>query len=233
MKSLALFLLLVVSALAEPKVDRNALLMPTYIFEQQPPISAGFAFIFESGEQRFAATAFHVFGPPGGMRVALSAREIPTEVKALAGLCMGNGSTVVVAQPALNVEDARAVDDKGGEADVTLFRVPDVRAKAALRLATVPAKVGDKVYVLTRLFDRAEARLYPAKIIEATPKMVRYRLDDGTLNLRACSGAPVVDEFGVVVAMHLGYNKTVDGIEGAATPAAAVQEKLNAATKQE
>ncbi len=233
MKTLFATLLLAATAVADPKVDRNALLLPTFIFDQQPPVSAGFAFVFEEGEKRFAATAFHVFGPPGGMRVPLSARDIPNEIKAMAGLCLGNGGTVVVAQPALLVENARAVDEKGAEGDVSLFRVPDARAKAVLRLAAVPAKIGDRVWLLTRLFDRVDARLYPAKIIEATPKLVRYRFDDTALNLRACSGAPVLDEFGVVVAMHLGYTTTVDGVEGAAIPAGAVREKLAAATKDE
>jgi hypothetical protein len=233
MKTLFAYLLLAVAALAEPKADRNALLLPTFMFDQQPPTSAGFAYIFEEGGQRYAATAFHIFGPPGGMRVPLSAREIPTEIKAMAGLCLGDGKTVIVAQPALLVEDARAVDLKGAEGDVALFRMPDARAKAALRLATVPAKVGDKVWLLTRLFDRAEPRLYPAKVIESTPKLLRYRFEDSTLNLRACSGAPVLDEFGVVVAMHLGYNTTVDGVDGAGNPAGAMREKLAAATKEE
>jgi hypothetical protein len=233
MKTLIASLLLTAIAFADPKVDRNALLLPTFIFDQQPPVSAGFAFVFEEGDQRYAATAFHVFGPPGGMRVPLSARDIPNEIKAMAGICLGSGSTVIVAQPALFVDGARAVDAKGAEGDVALFRVPDVRAKAALRLAAVPAKIGDKVWLLTRLFDRAEARLYPAKIIEATPKLVRYRFDDASLNLRACSGAPMVDEFGVVVAMHLGFTTTVDGVEGAAIPAGAMREKLAAALKEE
>ena len=221
------------SAVADPKVDRNALLLPTYIFEQQPPISAGFAFIFEEAGQRYVATAFHVFGPPGGMRVPLSAREIPDEVKALAGLCLGDSKTVVVAQPSLLIEDARAVDAKGGEADLTLFRMPDARAKAALTLAAAPPKIGAPVWILTRLFDRPEARLYPAKVIESTPKLLRYRFEDGSLNLRACSGAPLVDEAGAVVGMHLGFGTKADVVEGAGLPVTALREKLAAATKDE
>jgi hypothetical protein len=221
------------TALADPKADANALLLPTYVFERQPPVSAGFAFIFEEGGQRFAATAYHVFGPSGGLRSRLSPRQVSDDVKALAGICLGDGNTVVVAQPALFVEGARAVDSKGAEADVTLFRVPDTRAKAALRLATMPAKTGARVWLFARLIDRAEPRLYPAKLIEVTPKVLRYEFENAELNLAACSGAPVLDEFGVVAAMHLGYLKKEGVLSGIAAPAAAVRERLAAATAGE
>jgi hypothetical protein len=216
-------------AWADPKADGNALLLPTYIFEQNPPVSAGFAYVFEEAGQRYAATAYHVFGPPGGLRRELSARELPEEVKALAGICMGRGNTVIVAQPALYVEGARAMDAAGAEADVAFFRVPDVRAKAAFRLATIPAKPGDRVWLFARLMDRVEARLYPAKIVVITPKVVRYQFENPALNLVACSGAPVLDEFGVVAAMHLGYVKQGDELSGLAVPASALRERFNAA----
>lgn len=221
------------TALADPKADANALLLPTYIFEAQSPVSAGYAFLFDEGGQRFAATAYHVFGPSGGLRSRMSPRQVADDVKAMAGLCMGNGHTVVVAQPALFVEGARPVDAKGAESDVALFRVPDPRAKAALRLATVPARNGGKVWLFVRLVDRAEARLYPAKLVEVTPKVMRYELENPELNLAACSGAPVLDEFGVVTAMHLGYLKKDGVLSGIAAPAGALRERLAAATAGE
>jgi hypothetical protein len=224
----ALFLSAIPS-LAEPAADGNALLLPTYVFEQNPPITAGFAFMFDEGGQRYAATAFHVFGAAGGMRSKLSSREVPMEVKALAGLCLGDSRTVIVAQPALYVEGARSLDAKGGESDVALFRVPDPRAKSALRLATAAAKVGDRVWLFTRLFDRAEAKLYPARITEVSATLVRYQFETASLNLRACSGAPILDDQGAVVGMHLGFAKQEDALLGLANPIGAVRERLRTA----
>lgn len=229
---LALGLALLGRAEADPKVDANALLLPTFLLEDQPPLSAGFAFLFEEEGQRYAATAYHIFGPPGGLPRKLSPREVPRAVKALAGLCLGDTHTVVVAQPALYVEDARAVDPQGAEADVTIFQVPDTRVKAVVRLASVPAKAGQKVWLLARLVDRAEARLYPAKVLEAAPKVLRYQFENAELNLIACSGAPVVDEFGRVAGMHLGFDRK-DKLTGIAIPAAAVRERLKAAVGED
>jgi hypothetical protein len=228
MKRFLAVIVLSAQAWAEPKADGNALLLPTYIFEQNPPASAGYAFVFEEAGHRYVSTAYHVFGPPGGLRSKLSARELPGEVKALAGVCLGDGQTVIVAQPALYVEGARPMDAEGAESDVAFFRLPDLRAKAAFRLATVPAKAGERVWLFARLLDRAEARLYPAKVAEITPKLVRYEFENASLNLTACSGAPILDEFGVVAGMHLGFVKKNDTLIGLGAPASALRERFAA-----
>ena len=90
---LAWITLSVPRATADPKVDGNALLLPTYIFELQTPISAGFAFVVEEGAQRYALTAYHVFGPAGHRHPRAALLDVAQEV---AQPVQGVGQVVLV-----------------------------------------------------------------------------------------------------------------------------------------
>ena len=222
---------LAIVAKAEPRVDTNAVTLPTFIFDQRHAVTAGIAFLFEEGGQQFLATAYHVLGPSGGLRTKIAPRDVPREVKAIAALCLGDGQTVLLTGPALPVPDARSYDANGGEADVTLAPMKTVGGPRPLKLATALPKVGTRVWLFVRLVDRDRPTLYPARIVEAKPTYVQYTLEDEKLNLRAASGAPVVAEDGTVVAMHLGYGKTDEALVGISTPAGAIRERLSAALR--
>ena len=66
----------------------------------------------------------------------------------------------------------------------------------------------------------------------ASATALQYALDDPGLNFRALSGAPVLAEDGTVAGMHLGHGKDGDKLIGAAAPAAAIRERIVAATKK-
>jgi hypothetical protein len=216
-------------ARAEPKPDPNVVMLPTFIFDQRHSITAGVAFTLEEQGQRFLTTAYHVLGPAGGLQTRIAPRDVPREVKAIVGLCLGDASTVVLATPVLSVVDARSFDEAGGEADVTFANVPGTGGTAGLKLADKLPKVGERVWLFLRLVDRDRPTLYPATVSEATPTYVQYAMDEPSLNLRASSGAPVLNKDGAVVAMHLGYGKKSDALVCIAAPAQAIRERLSAA----
>ena len=232
---LAAFLALSCCAIAgEPRPDANALTLPTFLFERRHAITAGVAFLAEENGQRFLVTAYHVLGPAGGLKTQIAPREVPREVKAIAGLCLGESEKVVViGAPLLIVEDARAIDDQGGQHDVTLALVKDTGGPTPLKLSEKGAAVGDRVWLFARMMDRDRPMTYAAKITQVSATALQYELEDASLNLRALSGAPIVAEDGSVVGMHLGFGKMDDKLVGAAAPAAAIRERIAAATKKE
>lgn len=219
---------------ADPRPDANALTLPTFLFERRHAITAGTAFLTEENGQRFLVTAYHVLGPAGGLKMKIEPREVPREVKAIAGLCLGeSGKAVLVGAPVLLVEDARAIDDQGGDHDVTLALVKETDGPTPLKLnANVPA-VGDRVWLFARMMDRDRPMTYPAKITGVSATALQYELDDSSLNLRALSGAPVLAEDGTVVGMQLGFGKENDKLIAAAVPAAAIRDRIVAATRRE
>jgi hypothetical protein len=150
-------------------------------------------------------------------------------VKAIAGLCLGDSQTILLGSPVLLVEDARPFDADGADRDLAFAVVKGQRNPAALKLTRTPPAVGDRVWVFARILDRERPTTYPAEVIAASPGVVQYRMDDSSINLRALSGAPVLDANGAVIAMHLGFGKKDEALIGAAAPASAIRERLKAA----
>jgi len=218
-----------VFAQSEPKPDPNVVTLPTFIFDQRHAITAGVAFLVEEQGQRYMVTAYHVLGPAGGLKTRIAPRDVPHEVKAIVGLCLGDTNTVVVGAPVLPVPDARSFDQAGGEGDVTFAVVPGSGGAQGLKLSDKLPKVGERVWLFLRLVDRDRPTLYPATVSEAAATYVQYTMEEPSLNLRASSGAPVLNKDGAVVAMHLGYGKKSDELSCIAAPAAAIRQRLLAA----
>lgn len=222
----------VLSMATEPRPDANALTLPTFLFERRHAITAGAAFLVEEGQQRVLVTACHVLGPAGGLKTQIPAREIPREVRAIAGVGLGEAETVLLGAPVLLVEDARPADADGAHRDVTLALVKSADGPTPFKLSNQAAKAGDRVWLFGRLKDRDRPMNYPAKVTDVTATALQYELEDSDLNLRALSGAPVLAEDGTVFGMHVGFAKQDEKLIAAATPAAAIRERIIAATKK-
>jgi hypothetical protein len=221
--------LLSLTCWAEPRPDRNTVTLPTFLFDQRHAITAGIAFVLEEGGKRYLTTAYHVLGPSGGLTNRISPREVPQEVKAIAGLCLGDSETVVLAQPALLIPDARSFDEKGADADVVFARVKTAGGPQGLKFSGVAAKQGDRIWMLARLLDRDRASLYPASVTDVSENILQYAFEDDALNLRALSGAPLLNAGGEVVGMHLAFGKKENALVGVAAPAAGLRTRLKAA----
>lgn len=221
-----------VAAFAEPRPDVNSITLPTFIFENRHAITAGTAFVLEHEGKSYLTTAYHVLGPPGGLKTRISARQVPQEVRAITALCLGDTRTVLLGTPLLLVDDAKPFDESGGESDVTFAVLAYPAGPRALKLSEAELKAGERVWLFARLVDRDRPTLYPATIKEATAAVVQYTMDDAGLNLRGLSGAPVLREDGTVAGMHLGFGATDDALIGAAAPAAAMRQRLADAVKR-
>ena len=217
----------------EPRPDPNVVTLPTFIFDQRHAITAGIAFLVEEQGQRYMVTAYHVLGPAGGLKTRIAPRDVPREVKAIVGLCLGDASTVIVGAPVLSVADARPFDEAGGEADLIFASVPGPGGPPGLKLADKLPKAGERVWLFLRLVDRDRPTLYPATVSEATESYVQYAMDEPSLNLRASSGAPVLGKDGAVVAMHLSFGKKSDALVCIATPVTSIRKRLLAAKQAE
>jgi hypothetical protein len=230
---LALLAILPAVAVAEPKPDLNSITLPTFIFDQRHAATAGVAWpVMEAGKQ-YLVTAHHILGPAGGLKTQLAPRDVAREVKAIASLCLGDGKTVFLATPALYVPKARIYDENGGDADVAVARLPDARGVKPLVLAAAAPKKNDPAWLFVRLVDRDRPTLYPVTVIEVTPGFVQYKVEDKSLNLRAATGAPVLNAAGEVISMHLGFGKQTTALIGISCPAIAIRAHIREAEEAE
>ena len=88
-------------------------------------------------------------------------------------------------------------------------------AADSLKLAPTQPKLGDTVWLVAQLVSGApkDKLLFKAKVSRVQDLALNYVVDDpdGTFELRATSGAPVVNERGEVVAVNLAGGRVAEG----------------------
>lgn len=178
-----------------------------YWYTEDDAYSAGTSFLMESdvhGEP-LLVSAFHYLWPDDAD--TFTGKELPEYI------CGGElynaytgeftGATL---KECLIIEDADAIPaiDK----DVSAFTIQDGDDLKTLPLATTPVKEGEKVYLLAYLSDTEvyhENCVYEGEVAVAENGVIYYTLE-GKPGTRGASGAPIVNEYGEVVAIHIGSN---------------------------
>lgn len=100
--------------------------------------------------------------------------------------------------------------------DVALVEPGKVGMKA-FGLAAAPVTVDSKVYLATAVYGGAPASqtTHEAKITAVNPDgTIAYRFVNERLSLQAADGAPLLDESGEVVGMHVHADEATDGVAG-------------------
>lgn len=215
------------TAMADPpKGVADTICRPTFELKAQP-LSAGTAFLMETGVAKkpvVLVTAHHLLGPMGGLPTELAWNEVPTAVKRATCKRISDGAQTWIGTP-LAIPGAASFNNQTSEGlrDIALLTVQGNAGVKPLKLAAGLPKVGDPVWLVAQLASGAppDKLLFKATVVRVQDLALNYLVEDpeGTFELRATSGAPVVDARGEVVAVNIagsrvpqGYN--VAGISG-------------------
>lgn len=187
------------------KIEDNQILSLTYQ-TYAGEFEAGTAFCIQTdySEEPILVTAHHIFGPAGGLEVQLDG-------VALADFVTGGevfdtfsftptGATI---REVIPISDARPVPEVNK--DVAAFKLNNSGALNPFKLSVESCKKGDTLYLLADLWDNESVRedgIYAAKVLGEQDGVLFYVLD-GAFSTRGASGAPVVNQKGEVVAMHI------------------------------
>ncbi len=238
----ALLLVLAMAWAESPKIQEGFVLRP--VFETtQGSLEAGTAFAVEHQGQILALTAFHLFGPPGGLPTQISAAELPGYATGLTARDAWSGAEVGKSSgPALLLADAQPMGETAAR-DLAAFPMvrPDplqaidvagVSAHKFLRpraLAAEAPAVGAKVYVAASLVTGNKPGTLEATVLEVNPDWIFFEYATTELDLTATSGAPLLDEGGEVVGMVLGAGLFEGKLIGSASPGLAIKQRLSTA----
>ena len=207
------------AALADPpRTVVDTLCRPTFELKDQP-LSAGTAFLMETGVEKqpvVLVTAHHLLGPMGGLTTEVAWNDVPKSVK--------RASCKSITAPAqswtgipLAIPGAASFNNQTREGlrDIALLTVQGKPAAKALKLAPAQPKLGDTVWLVAQLVSGApkDKLLFKAKVSRVQDLALNYIIDDpdGTFELRATSGAPVVNDRGEVVAVNLAGGRVAEG----------------------
>jgi hypothetical protein len=171
----------------------------------------------------------HIFGPPGKLR-----RIIPGEAMASfvqQGMLADLDGQKTPFGPALSLPGARPFSASDASTDLSLFYAPESLASRALDLAASGPAVNDDVWLLARLVDGAlpSDLLHRARVVSSDDKMLVYEFDSPSLQLRATSGAPVVNARGQIVGLNLGARADQGKLVAFGNPVSSVERQIDRA----
>jgi hypothetical protein len=175
-------------------------------------IIAGTAFLcrLDANGELLLVTAHHLFGIGGGMRRDYLPEELPKAIFAVDAWSLSHAQPLSARTP-LTIPGAAPMSNDAIGRDVAAFVLstpPD--GAHVLSVATAPPPVEARVTLLAEVIGGTTLR-HPATVAEVGLDYVAYVFDEPSVEIRATSGAPVVDEHGDVVAINLGGGTTQDG----------------------
>ena len=207
------------AAFAEPpKAVADTLCRPTFELQNQP-LSAGTAFLLETGVEKqpvVLVTAHHLLGPMGGLATEIAWNDVPKAVKRATCQSIVDPAQTWIGAP-IAVPGAASFNNQTREGlrDIALLALRGKSSARPLKLAAVQPQVGDTVWLVAQLVSGApkDKLLFEARVVRVQDVALNYLVEDpaGTFELRATSGAPVVNERGEVVAVNMAGGRAAGG----------------------
>ncbi|QRK11123.1 trypsin-like peptidase domain-containing protein [Archangium violaceum] len=218
------------SAVSVPRPPQGAVMRPRFV-TAEGEFAAGTAFVVRLDDGRLVGlTAYHLFGPAGGLEREVAAAELGRFVRGVWLDALTSSEQTREAGPMWVLPGAHATTDAADlSGDVAAFLVPESLAPRALKLARARPQPGERVWLFAEVLEgRTQHQLlHEARVDSSTATRLNYHFADPTLSLRATSGAPVLNARGEVVGINLGGgNDGEDSLWGAANPTESVRAQL-------
>jgi hypothetical protein len=212
---------------ADPRIGRYVALRPVFIQPDGETFSAGTAVAArtEPGRAPILLTALHLLGPAGGLERDTPPADIGKVVRGVALVPFGAEKPVAIARGALR-KGGRTLpaDDLDEVNDLAVFALPKGARVNALPLAAESPAFGDWVWLVGDVFDHEPQtqRLFPGRIVARPTGGALRVLFRPAFELRAFSGAPLINARGELVGLLIG------GAEGiaSANPVEAIRARL-------
>jgi hypothetical protein len=161
-------------------------------------------------------TAHHLLGPMGGLSTEVAWNDVPKAVKRATCQSIVTPAQSWIGTP-LAIPGAASFNNqtKDGLRDIALLVLQNKPAARPLKLSPVQPKLGEPVWLVAQLVSGAskDRLLFKARVTQVQDLALNYLLDDpdGTFDLRATSGAPVVNARGEVVAVNMAGARGAQG----------------------
>jgi hypothetical protein len=194
---------------APPATVEKAICRPQFKLADQT-LSAGTAFVLDVTEPRsqsLLVSAIHLFGPAGGLKDQIPATELAQKVSSVYCVALVTRDAWSAGR-ALTIPGAKPLAS-GYKQDVAAFVLNQVKAgeqPVHLKLAAQMPKIGDQIWLLAQVADGAPSTqlLHHAIVRYSKDDGIIYQYDNASLNLKATSGAPLINADGEVVGINLG-----------------------------
>ncbi|MBY0230232.1 MAG: serine protease [Gemmataceae bacterium] len=191
-----------------------------------------FAAKLDGADRPLIVTCLHIFGTTGGLPRDIPAGDLPRQVRKVGLSDRFTGAAIGEATQVIPLPGAKPLGEPSDTGDIVALWAPagaEVKAAPFARGAMPP---GSPVWMVGRLpTDRGASavRLHKARVEGMRDGLLTYRFEGPAIELRATSGAPVVDGDGAIVGIHVGGEKLGTQTMGAAVPVETFLPKLKEA----
>lgn len=202
-----LFLVLAPSAgdAGPPAVPLDAVLRPMFITSEGEFTAGTMSLVSVPGRSEpLYLSAHHLMGPNGGLSRQYDPPELGGLVREVRVRAIANPSSVYETGPLVAIPEARPYGVSPG-VDLLALSAGPGRRPPSLVLSSAPIEKGSSAWLFAEVYDGAEEGvLLHHAIIEATkPDAMILRFSNSGLNLRATSGAPILNKAGEVIGLNV------------------------------
>lgn len=212
-----------------PAVPEKAVGRPRFYLKKGDTLKVGTAFAARLEDGRaYLVTAHHLLGEAGGLEEDLAPDEVAPALEKVEFFDLPGASLRYAAGSYTRLSPALGHDLDDSRDDVAVFALGDsAKAGETLALSTTPLVPGAAVWIAGKSAagKGATLDLYPATVLSADEKQLLIR-PEPAVQLRALSGAPIVNGAGEAVGMLLASSGDIV----ICNPATSIAARLKAAT---
>ena len=173
-------------------------------------------------------TALHLFGPAGGLDRDIHPMRVSSawQSTSLVDCVSGQSFEQLTGKP-LSLAFTAPYPDKSRLGDVAAYMPDEVRGLAPFTLSSRLPSEGEVVWLVSPVLDE-ESLVHRAKILGTQDGWLAYQFDE-LIEMRATSGAAVIDSAGDVVAVNVAGGELQGYTVGLGTPASSFYKDLQIA----
>ncbi len=209
---------------APPNLEEIDLFRPVFN-TSKGEIAAGTAFLANHRQRNYFITAQHLIGEAGGLDRDYTGAELDGFLHSVDGEPVREIADMITSKNLMIIPEAEAVTNESGKNDVLIFRVEENPNIVPLKLSNSIPSVGDTVWLYAELAN-SDNLLHRAEVIESDRNFLTLSYQDTALNLRASSGAPIINAQKEVVGINLAGGLQSGELIGWANPGSSIIAKL-------
>ncbi len=197
------------SSFTAPSVPDACLFRPTFETDLGS-VTAGTAFpvLLSSSQGHVLVSALHLLGPSGGLSEDIPPEKVRTSVDSIVlSDLFEEGQLLEFKANVIEILETAPMGEVSKYGDVVVFSLPNEVDVNPFEFASSLPKINDPVWLAAQLVDGApeSKKLHRGIFLGVDEEQdLIVRFDNPKLELRATSGAPIVDSNGKVIAINLG-----------------------------
>ena len=207
-----------------PSLEAVELFRPVFN-TNEGEVAAGTAFLAEHQQQTYLITAHHLIGQAGGLDRDYTGAELDGFLHSVDGESIEQNADTITSTALVLIPEAESVTNESGQNDVLIFKAENNPNLVPLKLSNSLPSVGETVWLYAELANR-DRLLHQAEVVESDRDFLTLSYQDTDLNLRASSGAPILNAQKEVVGINLAGGLQSGELIGWANPGSSIIAKI-------